>query len=860
MKKGIRQLSKICLASGIILTQVSTLGSFSTIAYAMTENQVSDFIIKADKDQVKINENIVLTLEGIHTQDQKIEVVLPDGMKLNEKETAKLNEKNPAIGTIQMTDESVIKIERTSEGVEVGKVFLVITGKVAGEHTITAKVQRENNEIETKVKVNVAENAKTNPKKIVEKPEGNDLGKVEESQQVELKENLQKSTVQSQNIPVQQSSYFKDAKTDVIPGDNAFVARFTSKTKVIVSDGIRSKWENLIVDNSHKTAVVTFTNVGYYKGKPVTLKVTLRNHSSAESWTSTEAYLFLYLKLGKEVDGSKSSVDMEYEFLDEEGNPFPIKTSLNYQGVNRAKYITIRNFNETISNMYASQDSPIQYDMLDGGAYRFHSDVKEWYGDPQKLTLTTKEVTHLKMHIENRESTESEVRYLTDFFPKVETPKVDAHNQSFQVANDPNISAEFIQTVPYLNQQRYIKQLSYLFTSNEGNQYAKSKWIVENIHGKDCSNWFTFEENSDGTTKIAAKPETLNNPNFYDNVYFFKKIYNFVGSETNPVDKSRLKQNSMYPIDFTVSQSVDGNVNHAKASGTTLVNYLSQVQVQHIDKETNQPIPNVQDTVVEGIITDPFRVEPIEIPGYQVVKNTPITGIFLPENQVFTHIYALVKATLEANDFSTVIGSIPTNPEELKTFILKEAKAEATELPSNTDITSQVEVDNGGLCNQIGSYTVTLRVKNVKKTITVNVIGGNLEFIEVPKTIAFENITIPSREKTVNRSNVQGEIVVSDKRENRKEWSVYVKQAKPLTSNEKDILPDALVYTQNGVDTVLNDQNYLVHSQKSSDYQNVHINWKDSEGIRLKVKPGPNVKVNETYQGELEWTLTDTPI
>ncbi|MGI2747150.1 pectate lyase-like adhesive domain-containing protein, partial [Bacillus cytotoxicus] len=134
-----------------------------------------------------------------------------------------------------------------------------------------------------------------------------------------------------------------------------------------------------------------------------------------------------------------------------------------------------------------------------------------------------------------------------------------------------------------------------------------------------------------------------------------------------------------------------------------------------------------------------------------------------------------------------------------------------------------------------------------------------MEFIEVPKTIAFENITIPSREKTVNRSNVQGEIVVSDKRENRKEWSVYVKQAKPLTSNEKDILPDALVYTQNGVDTVLNDQNYLVHSQKSSDYQNVHINWKDSEGIRLKVKPGPNVKVNETYQGELEWTLTDTP-
>ncbi|WP_242141896.1 MULTISPECIES: hypothetical protein [unclassified Bacillus cereus group] len=100
MWKGIRQLSKVCLASGIIFTQVSTLGAFPTTAYAITENQMSDFIIKAEKDQVKINENVVLTLDGIHNQDQKLEVVLPDGMQFNEQETAKLNEKNPAIGTI----------------------------------------------------------------------------------------------------------------------------------------------------------------------------------------------------------------------------------------------------------------------------------------------------------------------------------------------------------------------------------------------------------------------------------------------------------------------------------------------------------------------------------------------------------------------------------------------------------------------------------------------------------------------------------------------------------------------------------------------------------------------------------------
>ncbi|MDH2881077.1 MucBP domain-containing protein [Bacillus cytotoxicus] len=875
MKKGIRQLSKICLASGIILTQVSTLGSFSTIAYAMTENQVSDFIIKADKDQVKINENVVLTLEGIHTQDQKLEVVLPDGMKLDEKETAKLNEKNPAIGTIQMTDESVIQINKKLEGDQLGKVFLAVVGKTTGQYTITAKEKRADKEIETKTQVNVSENGKeTSEKSEVNEPEKANkplrLEKMEEHQQVEREGEQKKTNMQLRKAQyavtnggsVTNSSYFKDAKTAIIPADNAFMIRRTPETKIIASSGYLKDNRDIVASAKNPKGSVTLSNVGYYKGKKVTLKLDVSTNSkSYASVLVGDSPYFLEVNLGPEVSGEKAVIDIEYSFFDEEGNPLPIKTSLNYKGINSAKTISIYDFENKMENMYALKDTSIQYDIWDTGTYTFRSEAGGYHDDEQKVTFTTKEITSFKVRVVNRDDDDSSVEYLTQFLPKVDIPGIEAENQAFQCANDPNLGSNFIQTIPYLNKERYMKQLSYVVNADTGNQYASSKWVVTDLQNKDWTNGFTFKKNPDGTTTITAKPETLNNNAFYDNVYLLKEVYNFVGSESKPVDKDRLTPKNQYPIPFKVSQSVDGNVNHAKASGTTLVNYLSQVQVQHIDKETNQPIPNVQDTVVEGIITDPFRVEPIEIPGYQVVKNTPITGIFLPENQVFTHIYAPVKATLEANDFSTVIGSIPTNPEELKTFILKEAEAEATELPSNTDITSQVEVvDIGGLCNQIGSYTVTLKVKNVEKTITVNVIGGNLEFIEVPKTIAFENITIPSREKTVNRSNVQGEIVVSDKRENRKEWSVYVKQAKPLTSNEKDILPDALVYTQNGVDTVLNDQNYLVHSQKSSDYQNVHINWKDSEGIRLKVKPGPNVKVNETYQGELEWTLTDTPI
>jgi len=743
LRSRIRKCCKICIASGIILAQVSTLGAFSPTAYAMTDQ----------KSELKNTEKVE-TVGG----NQQIELV------------------------------------------------------------------------------------------------GNQ--KVSQTQLTEVKH----AVINSDSVA--KLSCFKDAMTEVVPADNTFIARFTPKTKVIVTDGIRTKYGNLVVDKSKKTGSVTFTNIGYYKGKSVTLKVSLQTQSPAESWIhiDKDSPGFLDVKLGDQVDGSKSSVDIEYSFFDEEGNPLPVKTTLNYRGVNRAKYFSIHNFDQMVENVYTLKTSPIRYDIQDNGTYRFYSSVKDWHGDPQKLTLTTREITHLKMNLENRESSESEVMYLTEFFPRVEMPKVEARNQVFQVANDPNVSAEFMQTIPYLNKDRHMKHLSYIVTAETGNQYVNTKWIVKDIWDKDWTTGFTFTKNAYGTT-ITAKPETLNNQAFYDNVYFLKEVYSFVGSESAPVDKKKLTPKNEYPIHFELSQSVDENSSYAKTSGTTLINYMGQVQVQHIDQETKQLIPNVQDAMVEGIITDPFHVNPIPIPGYQVVKNQPITGIFLPEKQMLSHLYTPVKATLEANDFSTVIGNIPTDQEEIKKFILKEAKVKATELPNNTDITNQVEVvDIGELRNQIGSYVVILKVKGVEKTITVHVIEGSLELISVPKNISFEAIKIPSQERVFNRNSDQGEIVVSDKRENRREWDLYVKQMKPLTSYENDVLPDALVYTKNGIDVALNNRNYLVHSQISPDYQSVHVKWKGTDGIRLKIQPGPNVKTNTKYQGELEWTLTDAPI
>ena len=884
MRRKIKKIRKICIASGIIFAQASTLGALSTPVYAITDNQVSDFMIKANQDQIKTGENITLAIKGGHNQGEEIEVAIPDSLKFNEKETAKLNEKNGAIESIRMKDQSVLRIKRSPESSKIGELFLVLTGEKAGQYTITAKMKRENKEIETKTSVlTIFENVKENTKQAAQKSEGNESEKAKEPLQpekqeekaaiTEVKEEAAKGKQKSSTMPlheaqyavtnggsVTKSSYFKDANTAIIPADNAFMIRRTPETKMIASSGYIENGY-LLVDAENPTGSITLANVGYYKNKKVTLKISMTNKSkswSAVSFSDKDGY-FLGVDVG--ARGEKGVVDIEYSFFDDEGNPLPIKTSLNYKGLNRAKTVSIFDFENKIENMYALEDTSIQYDILGSGTYTFRSEEGGYHDNQQKITFTTKEITNLKLQIANRESTTSSLEYLRQFLPNVDIPGIEAKNQSFQVANDPNIGSNFIQTIPYLNSGRYMNQLSYVVNADIGNQYAKSKWIVTNLQGEDWTNGFTFQKNPDGTTTITAKPETLKKSAFYDNVYLLKELYDFVGSESNLVDKGRLTPTNQYPIHFQASQSVNGDGNHAKTSGTTLINYLSQVQVQHIDQETKQPLPNVQDTVVEGIITDPFHVNPITIPGYQVVKNQPITGIFLPEKQMLSHLYTPVKATLEANDFSTVIGNIPTDQEEIKKFILKEAKVKATELPNNTDITNQVKVkDTGDLHNEIGSYVVTLEVMNVEKEITVKVMEGNLELLSVPEKISFEAIKIPSKERVFNRNGDQGEIIVADKRENRSEWNLYVKQVKPLSSNENDVLSNALVYTQNGVDMVLNNQNYLIQSQISPDYKDVHLKWKDTEGIRLKIQPGPNVKANTRYQGELEWTLTDTPV
>ena len=69
-----------------------------------------------------------------------------------------------------------------------------------------------------------------------------------------------------------------------------------------------------------------------------------------------------------------------------------------------------------------------------------------------------------------------------------------------------------------------------------------------------------------------------------------------------------------------------------------------------------------------------------------------------------------------------------------------------------------------------------------------------------------------------------------------------------------------MIYTdKKGTNHTLNMENTEVLSQTLKDDNDYDVSGIKT-GIRLQVAPGPNVKINTKYQGELQWTLTDAPI
>lgn len=138
--------------------------------------------------------------------------------------------------------------------------------------------------------------------------------------------------------------------------------------------------------------------------------------------------------------------------------------------------------------------------------------------------------------------------------------------------------------------------------------------------------------------------------------------------------------------------------------------------------------------------------------------------------------------------------------------------------------------------------------------------NGTLRFIQAPATIEFQNLKVPAKQTIYNATTVPNPLIVADGRVIKSQWRVYVKEAKALTSASGKVLTGAFIYSKNGGNQSVNQDNLEIFSYTSLNDNNVPVNWQANEGIRLNLTPSPNLNVNESYQGKLDWVLSDGPI
>ncbi|MGN4444738.1 pectate lyase-like adhesive domain-containing protein [Bacillus cereus group sp. MYBK79-1] len=1206
MRKQTKRLGKICLAGGILFTQVSTLGAFSTTAYAITDNQMSDFIIKADKDTAKVAEEITLQLKDTNQYDQNFEVTLPKGMSFNEEATMKLNEKNTAIGTIRMTDQSVIQIERKSQSNVLGEVFLAVKAEQAGNYTFTAKVQRENNEVKVKTQVlNVQEDKsdaiqkaeviasqelpkeisaevpvdvpnatqEENPKQaeevLKETPaeatiDESDIVKEEEPKQVEeisketpdvTKVDAEIVTPQQDNEKVEQAAVngevdahdektFKDALENpdiskinitesfiiyqsgfnlgsryksrpnlTIEGNNHTIDfrghtalfRATNNEKMNLTfknarvlggnyygfvrmDGDVSagviKYENIDYEGAQITASyeadVEFA--GEIKAKTVTeytsidgsviktqngyiqqnIEATNVRFLEGTHYTGTTLNAAVFgLKNGGTVDVGKNAViDItaggtggedpraaivtEGDFIVRDGAKVNIYTTpdsnkgginargrnskikvfrnaelnihtkgklTNYYGPYSAIYLgndaslevadsaklTVRSENtqnSTVPIVYAGDRSSFiigkksTFDVYsDGTGYKYLIQI----GSSAKFQFANAERVNLTLDNSDKRS---RLIYMSNGLLDVDVQRVKAWNESILQDDESNIATKpnYVWNPMYGMKVQYsggdVKEAKGNSLTDEVQNDFRTNFRTQNFKrvlfeyipdvgvsidaltdnkNKENSNTITGITNPGAWVRLSGDPALpkgeVSSPDVNDKENYhaqadatgkytvklpkgkyltagntvkayaylngkFAEAATVVKDETAPdkptiedqvqdvsvTIKGKAEANSTVTVYSTEGDAVIGTVKadekgtytfiipedkkpltpgtkyyvtatdaaeniSEKSDTVTVIDTLpptadpvTQVVIlgESLSNNPKDYVTNVQDNagVSDGNISYKVTKKPdVSELGYVEAEIT-ITDAAKNSTRVIVPVFvtdgeAVVgkEAALQAKDFEVIAEEVPTDDAALRNLVLKEAKVKAWGIPGGADITSQVQIlDKGGLTNQIGDYSVTLKVKDVEKTIKVSVSGGNLELVSVPQNISFGEVTIQSKEKVFNRSDMKGKITVSDKRKDKNEWQVYVKQVTPLTSTENDVLQDAIVYSKNGIDTVLNEQNYLAHGQTSNNNDNVSLEWKESEGIRLKVAPGPNVKVKTKYHGELEWTLTDAPI
>ncbi|MGE7883698.1 L-type lectin-domain containing protein [Bacillus sp. NPDC094077] len=152
-------------------------------------------------------------------------------------------------------------------------------------------------------------------------------------------------------------------------------------------------------------------------------------------------------------------------------------------------------------------------------------------------------------------------------------------------------------------------------------------------------------------------------------------------------------------------------------------------------------------------------------------------------------------------------------------------------------------VDEDNLQSNIGKFTL-----HVIKRLT---------FADEMKDVEFVATQIGSTPKISERATDYPIHIINSKGKGSK-WKIKAELTKPLVSKENHTLEGLFFKKSNGeTEELLLNTSVIVESGESpEDYSDINLNWKNDEGLLLKVDPSAHIG---SYAGELTWTLEDAP-
>ena len=859
LRKQVGKFGRILLAGGILFTQVGVLDYSATKVYAVTNDEQGRFLVHMDKQQIKVDENVVLKITNTNKQDTNIELKLFDGQLFSEEETKKMNKNNKAIQNLSVTEDRIVQIEKNENSDYIGDVYVVIQVKQAGEYKFvpTVKLEDQERKIESTL-LHVIENKQDSkvaiPESDTKSSEENMKQEVNKTEKV-LEEN-KKQEIESTHAEVPKETKHLETEKgneEQLPKENELKE---GKKINENNEGLSSIQSEKLLKGQSLLAASPITSVLKYPD------VKVINNRTGEGSSIPGKYAFRFVwspQVTYEVKGSTNDKvgQSQYTFRNASREQYVlVKRAGEYQG----KWIDVR------INIHSMTASSV--------------DVK---------TPTTKENAKEFLQLYGNGTSGKTFNASFAFYEHGTNKKIPLTAMwNFKRINS-------YKNVTLRNDGNYLKNLYVYNTSliryqDKGNNKIEFSG-TERIATPEADMTITFEDLTELPIEVKLNAAGVNLS--YDQLAI-AQIEIPAPDVIGEVVEDNYRQLSYHVYQNMPAQSKD--IHYAKSftleseiNKDFTINDVSIYEVEdEVDVSSNFDITIKDNKVIATAKANKLKTEEFNGQIYEMkIKGSIVKGADVMKYYKNGYLEIPVSAKNYINgdtkgqesnhDIAKIrYKGIPTGkpvPQKVVqgTDLTKMDIAKfVTDLSVDTNLDvdkpiSVVKLINIPDTKKLGNHTVIAVIETKQGVqaeiqVPVTVVDGTLKLIDVPKEISFGDLTIPSKPTTYAPKSISNPLKVTDERVQKQRWSVYVKEITPLTSEQNDKLTGALVYKKNGKDTPLSSSNIEAFSYTSKNDEEVALNWKENEGVHLQVKPGPNVKANTKYAGKLEWTLTDAPL